>query len=178
MKHIHRRKQRGFLGIELNAVLVVTAVLGGAALVAGISYINTAKSDALFSGHTLIIEGVRKAYRNAEDFSGLSTARVVSLKALPRSWIRGSAIENNMGGSVQVSAATVTNANDALQISHGELDESECNGFVNKIWPEAITISVGGSSVKSQGDVNLDVGSLATACDNASNTVASVYSKF
>jgi hypothetical protein len=170
--------QRGFLDIQLNAVLVISAILGGAALLAGIAYINTAKTEALHTGHRQIVDDLRKSYRNAENFSGLSTDRTVTLKAVPRAWIRGNAIENNLGGAVTVSPATVTNSNDSFEVEHAGLNESECNGFVNAIWPESISISVSGSVVKRQGDVNLDVGALATACNNASNTVAGVYSKF
>jgi len=172
------RRQHGFLDIQLNAVLVISAILGGAALLAGIAYINTAKTEALHTGHRQMVDDLRKSYRNAENFSGLSTDRTVTLKAVPRAWIRGNAIENNVGGAVTVTSATVVNSNDSFQIEHAGLNENECNGFVNSIFPETISITVSGSAVKRQGDVNLDVGALATACNNASNTVSGVYSKF
>src|SRR5690625_7329311 len=87
------RRQHGFLDIQLNAVLVISAILGGAALLAGIAYINTAKTEALHTGHRQMVDDLRKSYRNAENFSGLSTDRTVTLKAVPRAWIRGNAIE-------------------------------------------------------------------------------------
>lgn len=171
-------RQQGWLDIQMNMVLVIAGLLGGMALLAGLSYINSAKADALYSGHRQIVNDIRGAYQHAQSFSGLSASRVVTLKALPRTWIRGTAIENNMGGTVQISPVTVTNSNDSFEIEHAGLNENECNDFVNTIYPETISISVGGTPVKSQGDVNLNVGTLATACDNASNTVAGVYSKY
>src|SRR5690625_889230 len=117
------RRQHGFLDIQLNAVLVISAILGGAALLAGIAYINTAKTEALHTGHRQMVDDLRKSYRNAENFSGLSTDRTVTLKAVPRAWIRGNAIENNVGGAVTVTSATVVNSNDSFQIEHAGLNE-------------------------------------------------------
>lgn len=182
MKMCMQRKstrQRGFVEISLNMVLVVMAIMGGAALIIGMKMVGDAKAEALFSGHRQIVDTLRLRYRNATSFAGLSNTQAITLKAAPRPWMSGaSAIANNMGGAVTITPATINTSNDGFQISHALLNEHNCNNFVNAIFPDAVTITVGSTQVKAANASNVTVATLGTACDNASNTVTAVYGKY
>ena len=72
MKMCMQRKstrQRGFVEISLNMVLVVMAIMGGAALIIGMKMVGDAKAEALFSGHRQIVDTLRLRYRNATGFA-------------------------------------------------------------------------------------------------------------
>lgn len=172
-------RQRGFVEISLNMVLIVVAILGGASLFIGIKMVGDAKAEALFTGHRQIVDTLRSSYRNAASFAGLSNTQAVTLKVAPRAWMSGaSAIANNMGGTVTITPATINTSNDGFQIAHALLNENNCNNFVNSIFPDAVTITVGSTQVKAANASNITVATLATACNNASNTVTAVYGKY
>jgi hypothetical protein len=172
-------RERGFVEISFNMVLIAVAILGGAGLLMGFKLVGDAKAEALSSGHRQIVDTLRSSYRNAASFAGLSNTQAVTLKVAPKTWMSGaSAIANNMGGTVTITPATINSSNDGFQVAHALLNEHNCNNFVNAIFPDAVTITVGSTQVKASNTSNITVATLGTACSNASNTVTAVYGKY
>lgn len=172
------KKQAGFMGLEMNGVLITVAILSAVALAATAAMWNDASSDALMQGHTKIVKDARGNFRNAPSFNGLNNTLAVTMEMGPPSWRSGTAIiVNNLGGTITIQPEDIGGTDDGFSVAEQNLSSTECREFVNDIFNDANTITVGSTTVKTVGQAQPNVGTLATACDNATNTITPIYTK-
>ncbi len=172
------KKQSGFVEISLPWVMLIVAILAGVALAVVIPLMSDASVKALNGGNSLIVKNIRANYRNTDDFNGLTNSVAVQMKVAPADWMSGSStIGNPVGGTLTVVAEDLTGTDDGFSISNTLLNEVECNDHVNHAFPLAYKIEVGSTVVKAAGATSLAPATLAAACDNASNTVKTYYTK-
>ncbi len=172
------KKQGGWIGIEMNMSNLVYGVLVIAAVTLGVNMLGNASGDQLTSGHRIIVDNVRSNYKNTSVTTGLNNTVAVSLDVAPPAWMSGTAsIVNNLNTAVTVATATITATGDAFTVAQAGLNADQCRDFVNDIFPEAYTITVGSTTVKSAGATVSNPGTIGTACNNATNIVTPRYTR-
>ena len=172
------KKQGGWALLEMNASSLVYGILIVAGLTLAAVVIGNAAGDQLSSGHRTIVQNVRDNYFNTSTTSGLNNTVAVTLEVAPPNWMSGTAtIVNNLNGAVTVATATITATGDAFSVAEAGLNADQCRDFVNDIFQEAHTMTVGSTTVKSAGDTVVNPATVGTACNNATNTVTPVYTR-
>ncbi len=172
------KKQGGWISIEMNMSNLVYGVLSIAAISLGVAMLGNASSNALTSGHRQIVDNVRDNYKNTSTTTGLNNTVGVSLKVAPPPWMSGTAsIVNNLNGAVTIATATISVTGDAFTVAEAGLNGDQCRDFVNDIFPEAYTITVGSTTVKAAGATVSNPATIGTACGSATNTVTPRYTR-
>ena len=172
------KKQGGFVEISLPWVFLIVGIMGVVAYTTVLPLMDDANADALNSGNTLMVKNIRASYRNATSFTGLNNTEGVTMEVAPANWMSGTAsITNTEGGSVTLSTANISGTADGFSIAHALLDGGLCREHVNDVLPLAHIIRVGGTTVKSAGATTLNPSIVNAACNNASNTVTSIYTR-
>lgn len=159
---------KGFLSLELGLVLLVVAV---AIVAAVLSYRDNLRKTSI-NTNTQQISGtaanLRAKYGQANLYGSVTTALAVRSQSIPSALRDGTAAtaSNSFGGSITVTPATLTGANDALEIEWPNVPADQCSDLVTNVQREMRQISVGSTSVKSNNGT-LDLAALETACESA-----------
>jgi hypothetical protein len=124
------------------------------------------------------VDNLRDNYKNTNVTTGLNNTVAVSLEVAPPAWMSGTAsIVNNLNGAVTIATSTISATGDAFTVAQAGLDADECRDFVNDVFPEAYTITVGSTTVKVAGATVSNPATIGTACNNATNTVTPRYTR-
>jgi Tfp pilus assembly protein FimT len=174
-----KKLQRGFDLAQLALVMIVIAVIGGAAYYffnKNMTSTSVAKNSQYINN---IAAGARKNLGAQNLYSSLTTTLAVSERIIPEElktnavspWTAG----NSYGGDITLVgyAAGLTTAFDTADLTWNNVPSSECNDIVMSTANSARQIKVAGTIVKPT-DSALNVAKLTTQCESAT-TVAIDY---
>lgn len=159
------RKQKGFTLIELIVVMVVIGI--GSAV--AIALFNNTRETSQVETETKNIQAIQAKTRDLfaarSDFTGLTSAVLLSANGFPTSMVNGANVTNAWNGAVTVTTATVPAANAAEgQIVYAGVPTSACIALVSKAARSARHINVGATNVKTAAQTNDVLATTTTAC--------------
>jgi hypothetical protein len=178
-KFFKSKKDGGFVDVSFFGVLISIAILTAAGFFTYRAMVSDSYSTVLISGHRLVVKSVRENYRHSATFVGLSNTVANAANYAPESWeTSATAITNNVNGAVTIAPTTCNSVTDGcFTVTHAGLDVGLCNDFVGNEFPAANAITVGSTTVKATAATAINPGAIATACNNATNSVAIQYAK-
>lgn len=162
-------RQGGFLSLELGLVLLVVAL----AIVAAVLYyrdnlrkmsVNNTTQQILTTSSNL-----RAKYGQTNAYSNVTTALAVRSGSIPEALRDGSAptATNSFGGSITAAPATLSGANDSVQVSWPNVPANQCSDIVTNVEREMRQVAVDSTTVKPNNG-SIDFTALETACDSGS----------
>ena len=160
--------KKGFLSLELGLVLLVVAV---AIVAAVLSYRDNLRKTSINNNTQQISStsaNLRAKYGQANLYGSVTTALAVRSQSIPEALRDGTAAtaSNSFGGAIVVTPATLTGANDAVQLDWPNVPANQCSDLVTNVQREMRQISVGSTSVKDNNGT-LDLNALETACESS-----------
>lgn len=170
-------RQQGFTLIELAIVVVMVAVL----ISLGLKTINqtrvSANANAEATELPLIVSKIQKTYSTQSTYSGVSLAGLIALNIFPTERVVSpTSAQNRWGGGITVAAATLTNANDSVQLTYAGVPKDECVEVIPLVTQTVRVITVNGTSVKADG-AGLDLSALGTQCAGTTNSIMYQFTK-
>jgi Tfp pilus assembly protein PilW len=186
--NIRRKKnQRGVTLLEIGLGLVIALVLFGILFQVFTSTSQSQQADQAQKSLLALVTGAKSLAQGGR-YTGLTTQVLIDSGKVPDGLADGNTINNPFGGQFQVAAANVAGGtNNAVAICVTNVGRSECNSLVNGsagafgrigVGTGAITCSgTAGTSVKDRWAATPVVpttGSVTTACNNDTNTIAFV----
>ncbi len=168
------RKQRGFI-ISVLLALVVGAII---AVIFYNQYSDSNKKvrvEAAVGEITPIIASAQKVYGSVNQYGAVTTAIAVRTGVIPERMRvgTGTTAQNRYYGAVTFTPATITTANDSLTLGYDRVAKDDCQELVINLIPLARRIQVGTTDVK-PADAQINVATLATACDAAATSLLNV----
>jgi hypothetical protein len=181
---ISKRRQAGTSLIELilyvgAAVLIIIAILG-------VAYMVRSKAFAMNESRELpqVISGVQNTYNSQPNFAGATLDAVARGNVWPanETIIPGAGaatVSNRWGGAVTLTPGTITTGSDIARLVYSNVPQTECNNVVSAVAGSLRRVYVdntnsgtagAGTIVKADGGT-LNVGTLATACSGAQNSI-------
>lgn len=171
-----RQKQKGFSSVEMGLVLLVVALLVVAAVYMYRDNLRRTSVNNNMMHLTSISGALRSVYGQANQYANVTTAIAVSGAVVPKSLRNGTATTatNTFGGTIEIAPATLTSANDAIQITWPNVASDQCQDIVMGVVSEMRKVQVAGSDVKPlDGQINL--GTLTTQCDSSPNVTLNFF---
>lgn len=166
-----RRRQGGFLSVELGLVLLVVAVL----VVGAVAYYNSNLRKTSISTNVQQIQAIAGAAKATYGYQNLygqvTTAVAVQGHLIPVSLRDGAAstATNNFGSAITVTPVNGTGTNDMLQVVWGNVPSDQCSDIVLGVASSLRRVSVGATVVKPL-DGAINIATLNTACEANTNT--------
>jgi type II secretory pathway pseudopilin PulG len=161
------RRQRG------NALVfsMLGLVIGGIVLALGISYYQTAQSNAqvqsTVSEVTAIIGGAQQNY-GQYGYNGLTTAVAVGSRVIPetRADSSGKAATNSYSGAISL-VDNSADTPDTAKLTYANVPAAQCSQIINGAQSLARQITVGSTDVKGIDGI-IDIAKVTTQCTAAS----------
>lgn len=170
------KKQGGFVLEGMTLVMLIVAIL----VVAGIAwYLQSLRSSSVNNNTSELISisaTAKKKYGIANQYSNVTTAIAVTGQVIPI-WLRdgtATTATNSFGGAITVTPATLTGADDALNVAWPNVPKSQCSDIVNGLGASARRIQVAGVDVKAT-DAVMNIATVETQCDSADALLLNVY---
>jgi type II secretory pathway pseudopilin PulG len=163
-----KSKSAGFLSLEMGLVLLVVAL---AIVAAVIWYRDNLRKQAINTtvNHMLATAGsARSTFGQSNQYVNVTTAIAVSANVIPSALRDGAAqtATNTYGGAITVAPATLTGANDALQINWPNVPADQCIDIGIGVQGELRRLQIAGADVKAT-DAPINLGTLTAQCESA-----------
>lgn len=161
------KQQHGFLSLEMGLVLLVIAVI----IVGSVMYYRDNLRKTSVQNNTQQIlsaaSNMRAKYGQSNQYGVVTTAIAVRSGVIPAALRDGddATATNSFGGSIAVAPATLTGANDSVEITWPSVPKNQCSDIVTNADPEMRQIAVGSTTVKTNNGT-LDLDALETACES------------
>lgn len=162
--------------LQLAIIIVVGGIFAIAAVVYGIRYVGRAK----VSNEITAISDLRTNTVNYGARVGVFTTANSSMVALvgqsffPTNLVGGTAtaptVTNQWGAAVTVAVGTLSSPGDSLTFTSNGIPNSACTELGTSLDTVAGTISINGTSTKTNGGVSSPT-AVATACNNSDSNV-------
>ncbi len=160
-------RQDGFLSLEMGLVLLVVAL----AIVAAVLYYRDNLRKTSINNTTQHIlttaANLRAKYGQANAYANVTTALAVRSGSIPEALRDGTAATatNTFGGSITATPATLSGANDSVQVAWPNVPPNQCSDIVTNVEREMRQVGVGSTTVKANNGT-IDFAALETACDS------------
>lgn len=170
------RFQRGISALEFGLVLLLIAILTVAAI---IFYRDNLRKTSVNNNiaHLLATAGAaRSVYGQTNQYANVTTAIAVRGNIIPSALRDGNAATatNSLGGAITVAPATLTGANDTLQITWPNVPANQCSDIVMGIQAEGRRVQVAGADVKPTDGV-VNIATVTTQCDSAATVAIDMF---
>lgn len=172
-----KTKQSGFTLVELGIVVAIAAVIIGIGLVVVPSVLAATRANGEISDLPAISTKIQRAFANQPNFSTPTTASMavlVNLRVFPENMVSGTTVTNRWGGSLTAAVSTLQTANDSVTLTDTNVPGPECNQVVQGIDRSYRQIKVNATTVKADGDAQVNLATLGTACNAAGNNAIAV----
>lgn len=159
---------RGFLSLEMGLVLLVTAIIIVGAV---IYYRDNLRKTSVQTNVQQILStssALRAKYGQSNKYSLVTTELAVRSGSIPDALRDGddATATNSFGGAVTAAPASLTGANDSVEIIWPNVPEKQCSDIVTGVEGEMRQVAVGSTTVKANNG-ELDSVALETACEAA-----------
>jgi Tfp pilus assembly protein PilE len=171
-----KRKQRGLFSTEFSIVLLVAGVLLIAAIVWYIDSLRKTSIDANVNELTSVSATAKKKYGQLNQYANVTSAIAVTGQIIPV-WLRDGAATtatNSFGGAITVVPATLTGADDSLNVAWPNVPKNQCSDIILGIVGSARQIQVGGVAVKAT-DAPVNIATVEAQCDAADVTTINMF---
>lgn len=172
-------KQGGFTLIEMGIVLIIIAVLAGAAL-GGMSMYKSAKNDGFERGLNNIVGNLQTKMRNDAVTTGMSNATVIATGVLAKTgWTSNVAVITHPLRSTAVfTAGTISTAGDAISVALAGIPYDSCSDIARDMTAHAEAITIGATAVQTSSMTPATGAAIDTACGTTGTVaVTGVYPK-
>lgn len=170
------RKQAGDFMVSLSIALIVVAIISAGVFIAFRE--NTRKNEVkeTINAVTATAANLRKNFGINNTYGSVTTAIAVQSRTIPEEQRNPgtTTASNAYGGAITVVPATLTSANDAVEIKYTRVPSSQCVDIVLGTQGTARTMNVNGISVK-HWDGAINLATLATQCEAAANATIDWY---
>ncbi|MFL9611136.1 type 4 pilus major pilin [Methylobacillus sp. Pita2] len=175
-KLINAKRQGGFTLVEVGIVAVVVLALLAGVINAPRIMADMRANDEIGELKT-ISTNVQKIYSNAPSYNGATMAEIIGMKALPKNRVvNATTATNRWSGSLTLTPATLTTADDAIRMTQTAVPEYECATIIPQTEAGFARISVGGTDVKPFGGT-MNRTALGTQCTGANLTIDYYFTK-
>lgn len=166
--HRGSKRQRGMTLIEITIVMIIAALVATAAV---FGFQNLQRRNEIQDNVSQIVEiaaDLQRKFGVNNQYGAVTTAVGVRSRTIP-SQLRVPGTDtaaNSYGGAITLTAATITATNDVVQLSWGNVPQSQCVDLVIATSNVARRISVAGTVVKADGAA-LVPATLIAQCETA-----------
>jgi len=172
------KKQTGYTLIEIMVAMVVVSMIVGGSLM-GFKMLKTgANVDREAKKVSLIQTSLVKYTTNTVDTLGIDTSTAIDLKAVPDDTILGgNKITNRFGGETTIAPDTLTNANDAINITNNGMNKEQCIEYGKTGGASYEVIKANGTTVKARTESKVNETIKAACVVGTANAVSFVFAK-
>lgn len=163
-----KKIMQGFLSLEMGLVLLVTAIIIVGAVIYYRDNLRKTSVQANVQQVLATSSALRAKYGQSNKYSLVTTELAVRSGSIPESLRDGSAgtATNSFGGAIAVTPATLTGANDSVEIVWPNVPKKQCSDIISGVEGELRQVAVGSATVKANNGA-LDSVGLETACEAA-----------
>ena len=173
-----RSRQRGISILTVVIVLIIGAILIAGALMS-LRFVDEAKVQnelnelTSLRGSTMLF-----AQQRGTNFAGVDLATITRLNFFPAERVTGTGtsvtVANQWKGLITVAPATTISTNDSLAFTYTGVPTAACSSLMTPAANIATAISVGGTTVKSNGGT-LALATAQDQCTAAADNATIVY---
>ena len=172
-------RQRGFGMVAMLLSLVIGAILVGAVYSQYTDSTRKARIEKAQAEIAIMASSAQKLYGNTNQYGAVTTAIAVQSGVVPQRLRVGTTTtaQNSYDGAITFTPATLTSANDALEMRYTNVKSEDCQALV--LGSDVLTrrIQVNGSDVKPT-DGTMSIATLSTACDaEPTNNIAFIFGR-
>lgn len=176
MKNTNKKFSTGFVSIEMALVMLIVLIL----VAVGVNrYTENLRKNSISENTSdliLMAATAKKKYGQSNEYASITTALAVKGQVIPKNLRDGTAdtASNSFGGAITVAPATLTGADDAINITWPNVPKDQCSDIVVGIKDSARRIAVGGTDVKAL-DTKLNMATTETACEAGDTVTLNIY---
>ena len=170
------KKQGGFSTVELSLALLIVALIVVAAVVWYVDNLRKNSINANTNEMISVAATAKKKYGQINQYANVTTAIAVTGQVIP-TWLRdgvAATATNSFGGAITVAPATLTGADDALNVAWPNVPRNQCSDIVIGVNNSARRIQVGGVDVKAT-DAAINIATVEAQCDAADVTTINMF---
>ncbi|STQ90088.1 type 4 pilus major pilin [Iodobacter fluviatilis] len=177
MKYFNK-KQTGYTLIEIMIAMVIISIIVGG-LIMGFKMLKSgANVDREAKKVSLIQASLVKYTTNNVDTQGIDTTTVINLKSVPDETILGgNKITNRFGGETTIAPDTLTNANDAINITNNGMNKEQCIEYGKTGGASYEVIKANGTTVKARTETKVNETINAACIVGTTNSVSFIFGK-
>lgn len=181
MKLKMKKRQSGFTLVELGIVVAIAAVIIGIGLVVVPSILASTRANGEISDLPAITTKIQRSFANQPNYSSPTAATMpvlINLRVFPESEVNGTTVNNRWGGTITAAVDTLKTAGDAVTITETNLPQAECVQVIQGVDRSYRKIAVNGTGVKADGEAQIHLDTLGTACGTGgNNSIALTFGK-